>query len=345
MLGKNSPKVHDFWPQKSEECLSVRHELGIILEENPMRGNVFDPERRKWTVFTISNWRIRRMGLKGSVGAKADNFPNDVRNVRDLLNVHIKHNPDFIKEKVPQLPINGTHDMGETIRAIKTFQMYVLNIQKPTGRIDPGDRTWQELWSPPIGRPVDPVAPIDDRIHNQLLMARDSDYLDIFDSGEGRKGEIKCMIDLLLSDPSVDDRYIRDRYFEGGSPRKDTSLELYIKNADPDTVPPPINFTFKVRGMMKTLEGQLTYASTDQVVRFLAGVSDEMYVAYTQHIDYDALYALNLSPTLHGPYAASRNVEDWLKTRFSDPHSIYHCFPSILLQTKSVESLREWLGL
>lgn len=87
------------------------------------------------------------MGLKGSVGAdksngsSSENFPNDVLIVRNLLNVHIKYNPDFIREELRQLPTIGTRDMGETIRAIKTFQTYVLEKRKPTGRIDPGDVT------------------------------------------------------------------------------------------------------------------------------------------------------------------------------------------------------------
>jgi hypothetical protein len=135
------------------------------------------------------------------------------------------------------------------------------------------------------------------------------------------------MINLLLYDPDADDRYIRDRYFEGEAQTKDQRLEDYIKKADPDKIPPPINFTVSVRGLMKTADNKLKYKSTDDVVRFLVRVSGEIHVAYTQYWEYDKA-TLSMDPSVKGPKAASLNVAAWFKMKFSDPHSIYHCFPS-----------------
>lgn len=276
------------------------------------------------------------MGLKGSVGAnkasgsRSENFPNDVLCVRNLLNIHIKHDLYFTKENFRQLPINGTHDMGETIRAIKMFQMHVLKIQRPTGRVDPGDATLKALVLGEVpGQLTEPLAPIADQIHNQLIRAFHYDYWGLLGLAEGLEGEIKSMIKLLLYDPEVNDSYIRDRYFVGESPTKDPRLENYIKEADPNTVPPFVNtITCSVRGLMKTEDGKRKYKSIDEVVRFLARVSDEMYVAYCQFYEYekDTLYQ---DPSIYGQKAAATNVKVWFKIRFADPHSIYHCFPSL----------------
>lgn len=180
------------------------------------------------------------------------------------------------------------------------------------------------------GKPTEPLARIEDQIHNQLIRALHDDYLDLFDSGEGRHGEIKSMIELLLYDPSVDDSYIRDRYIEGESERKDERLESYIEDARPDTIPPPVNtITCSVRGLMKTVAGERKYKSTDEVVRFLARVRDEMDVAYTQYWGVYNTPTLYMEPSAKGPKAASTNVGAWFKMKFSDAHSIYHCFPSI----------------
>lgn len=285
------------------------------------------------------------MGLKGSVGAnkrdghKSENFPNDVLCVRNLLNIHIKHNRVFKGEKFTQLPTNGTRDMSETIRAIRTFQMHVLTPPKryPTGRIDPGDETLKALVLGNVpGQPTEPLAPIRDQIHNQLIRALHYDYWALYDSFEGTdENEIKRMIELLLYDPKADDQYIRDRYFEGDSQLKDERLESYIKKAEPNTVPPPISFTCSVRGLMKTVDDKLKYKSTDEVVRFLVRISGEMHVAYGQYWQYDS-ETLSMEPSVKGPKAASLNVAAWFKMKFSDPHSIYHCFPSINLEQAKI---------
>lgn len=277
----------------------------------------------------------KKMGLKGSVGAnkrdgrKSENYPNDVLCVRNLLNIHIKYNPVFVKERFTQLPVIGTTKMSETIRAIKTFQMHVLSSQKPTGRIDPGDNTLKALvLEEGVNRPTEPLAPIADQIHNQLIRALHSSDLNIFDSDKGREGELKAMIKLLLYDPKADDSYIRDRYFEGNSELKDKRLEEYIKKAEPNTVPRAINFTCSVRGLMKTPEGKLKFKSTEEVVRFLARVSDEMYVSYSQYQLY-IVETLSMRSSIYGPKAAATNLEIWFRAKFADPHSIYHCFPSL----------------
>src|SRR5262245_43595023 len=151
------------------------------------------------------------MGLYGSVGAKKDdgrrseNYPQDVRIVRKLLNIHIKYNPQFRKDGFAQLPLNGTHEMSETIRAIMEYQMYMLNNQQPSGRIDPLDNVLKALINGDVpGKPAPPaelLAPIEDQIHNQLTRAYYSDDWGPLVLDQETVGEIKSMIKLLLYDP------------------------------------------------------------------------------------------------------------------------------------------------
>jgi hypothetical protein len=71
--------------------------------------------------------------IVASVGRGGLNRTEDVLLVQELLNSHIQP---------PQRPLVLDGVMSSrTIAAIEAFQRCVLNIHRPDGRIDPGDRT------------------------------------------------------------------------------------------------------------------------------------------------------------------------------------------------------------
>lgn len=277
------------------------------------------------------------MSVKGSVGAKvngrrADNLPNDVTYVRSLLNFHILFNSAFKNENFTVLPIPMfvDQDMTETIRAISTYQMYMMKVQQPSGRIDPHDATIKALVLgdvPGMPRP-DTHAPIADRIHNKLLRVKDNDFLAFYD----QNGEIEKMIDMLLENKNADDGYIRHMYLNGNDTEvQDYRLENYIKNPIAGvTTPGPIDFLCSVKGRIE--EGM--EMSQDNLTRLVARIAGEIRAGYSGYFVCDAKHSLNLSPSTTGPYAASKNVEEWFKTKFADRNSIYSCFPSILTDTE-----------
>jgi hypothetical protein len=285
------------------------------------------------------------MGIKSSVGAKkengnvSENRLYDLFYIRALLNFYILFDPLFKREKFFQplsTAIRG--DMGETVRAIMTFQMHYLKSPRPSGRIDPRDATIRLLEAANVpGMPkVENLAPIEDRIHNRLLRAYESDYLDMFDGNR----EIKCMIDMLLYNKDVDDAYLRNRYLDGDRVAVDPRMVDYIAKAAPTTPPRAIDFTVSVRGRIKA--HGLGHRSTDGFVRFIVGIADEIRTGYNAFIITSGQHALSLSESANGPFAAYKNVEDWYEKRFSDGNSIYSCFPSIRNDTKPVETIWEW---
>jgi peptidoglycan hydrolase-like protein with peptidoglycan-binding domain len=75
--------------------------------------------------------------IVASVGRGGLNRTEDVLLVQALLNRHIQ---------APQRPLVVDGVMSSrTIAAIEDFQRRVVNIHRPDGRIDPGDRTMAAL--------------------------------------------------------------------------------------------------------------------------------------------------------------------------------------------------------
>jgi hypothetical protein len=75
--------------------------------------------------------------IVASVGRGGLNRTEDVLLVQALLNRHIQ---------APQRPLVVDGVMSSrTITAIEAFQRRVVNIHRPDGRIDPGDRTMAAL--------------------------------------------------------------------------------------------------------------------------------------------------------------------------------------------------------
>jgi len=75
--------------------------------------------------------------IVASVGHGGLNRTDDVRLVQELLNRHIQ---------LPQRPLVVDGVMSpRTIVAIEAFQRRVLNMHRPDGRIQPGDRTMVAL--------------------------------------------------------------------------------------------------------------------------------------------------------------------------------------------------------
>ena len=77
--------------------------------------------------------------IVASVGRGGLNRTDDVRLVQELLNRHIQ---------APQRPlvVDGVIS-SRTIAAIEAFQRRVVNMHRPEGRINPGDRTMAALAS------------------------------------------------------------------------------------------------------------------------------------------------------------------------------------------------------
>jgi len=75
--------------------------------------------------------------IVASVGRGGLNRTEDVLLVQELLNHH---------SQAPQRPLVVDGVMSSrTIAAIEAFQRRVVNIHRPDGRIDPGDRTMAAL--------------------------------------------------------------------------------------------------------------------------------------------------------------------------------------------------------
>src|SRR5262245_61460605 len=88
--------------------------------------------------------------IKASVGRGGTNQADDVRLVQELLN---KRRPAAQKP----LLVTGSID-SETIAAIENFQIRVVNVATPDGRIDPDGKTFKALLAgEPPPTPVSPV--------------------------------------------------------------------------------------------------------------------------------------------------------------------------------------------
>ena len=75
--------------------------------------------------------------ILASVGRGGLNRSEDVRLVQELLN-------RYIRAPQPPLVVNGVVD-SRTVAAIEAFQRRVLNVHRPDGCIQPGDRTMAAL--------------------------------------------------------------------------------------------------------------------------------------------------------------------------------------------------------
>src|SRR5210317_2225627 len=83
--------------------------------------------------------RIRR-----SVGRRGINHPDDVRIIQNLLNAHLP-----AMQHSDGLEVNGRHDRTLS-RAITAFQVEVMQMLSPDGRVDVGGRTLAALNAPVV---------------------------------------------------------------------------------------------------------------------------------------------------------------------------------------------------
>jgi len=77
-----------------------------------------------------------------SVGQGGENRPGDVFVIQSLLNDRLPRPHAF-------LPVTGDPDVG-FILAIEAYQAVVLNMNPPTGRVDPGSPTYYSLAARPL---------------------------------------------------------------------------------------------------------------------------------------------------------------------------------------------------
>jgi hypothetical protein len=77
-----------------------------------------------------------------SVGRNGVNAPGDVFVIQSLLNARLPkpHSP---------VPVTGVADVGTTL-AIEAYQAVVMNMNPPTGRVDPGSATFYSLAARPL---------------------------------------------------------------------------------------------------------------------------------------------------------------------------------------------------
>jgi len=86
--------------------------------------------------------------ILASVGRGGLNRSDDVRVVQTLLN-------HYIRPPQPPLVVDGVMS-PRTMAAIEDFQRRVVQIQRPEGRIEPGDRTFTALASQASQTPPQP---------------------------------------------------------------------------------------------------------------------------------------------------------------------------------------------
>ncbi len=77
-----------------------------------------------------------------SVGERGANRPGDVFVIQSLLNDRLPQPHTF-------LPVNGDPDIGFVL-AIQAYQAVVLNMNPPSGRVDPGSATYYSLAAHPL---------------------------------------------------------------------------------------------------------------------------------------------------------------------------------------------------
>jgi hypothetical protein len=115
------------WRLKKEEETTKRAEEKERLEKPYKEAEAEGARRRPGPATTP-----RRISISGSVGAHADNRPEDVRRVAERL------------EQLGFLS-SGTADLPSVTRAIRTYQESVLAWRSPDGRVDPGGETLRAL--------------------------------------------------------------------------------------------------------------------------------------------------------------------------------------------------------
>lgn len=253
------------------------------------------------------------MALKGSVGDKkangqqSENHSTDVITVRVLLNFHIVFNP--LLKGLPMLPVTGNGDMTETIRAIRSFQLLVLNLNNIDGRVDKNGTTIKALMGKVSGMPE--VHATDEELVNyKLRQARDSDEIEYMDIG----GETSCLINLLLKSDS------NDRYFNK------SAVKEYIKNAPHDRPPkPPDEAAWHLKNYVKkygvkkhTISDFIEFLRQDVRLEVVGGMGEfRMTDEWTRQ-------AIDDSRTI-GPGAAYRKLMVWFIEQKVDKNSVYAC--------------------
>ncbi len=85
-----------------------------------------------------------------SVGQDAVNAPGDVFVIQSLLN-------DRLPKPHTPVAVTGVADPG-TILAIEAFQAVMMNMNPPSGRVEPGSKTYFALAARPL--PTDPPPPV-----------------------------------------------------------------------------------------------------------------------------------------------------------------------------------------
>ena len=94
------------------------------------------------TILSIDEMGRVAPPIVASVGEGGVNRPEDVFIVQSLLNARLPRPHSF-------LPVTGTPDIGTTL-AIEAYQAVVLNMNPPSGKVDPGSATYYSLAARPL---------------------------------------------------------------------------------------------------------------------------------------------------------------------------------------------------
>jgi hypothetical protein len=262
------------------------------------------------------------MGLKGSVGEKSGNHPSDVASVRALLNFHILFNPSMKQEIKATLPILGGGPMGDTITAIRAFQLYVLN-GRATGRIEPGDTTYKALIGKVEGMPVvETLAPARDRLHNKLTQLLHDDLRDVYlakSLDPAREAGLKpklCILNKLLL-PDVDDAFLAE-----------ATVWDYVNKDQPGIrLGGPIKES-SAKGYL--IQGMKTTRSMEAFARLISDLYEKEILGALQELNKatsgeSGSQRYKLDGTLSELYMATTNVQEWIVQHNKNRKSIYSC--------------------
>jgi hypothetical protein len=80
--------------------------------------------------------------IEASVGHDGANHPKDVFVIQSLLN-------DRLPKPHSPVPVTGVADVGTTL-AIEAYQAVMLNMNPPTGQVEPGSATYYSLAARPL---------------------------------------------------------------------------------------------------------------------------------------------------------------------------------------------------
>lgn len=266
------------------------------------------------------------VGDKNDMGKKAENRPEDVAIVRQLLNFQIIYNISFSNKKLKDihyLPLHGIGDMTATIDAIRAYQLLILKLPGKTGRIEPNDVTIKALLGTMVEmagyhREAEIHAENKALAKYKLLQALNSDELEYMDLN----GETKCLIELLLK-PDADDKYIPPTL--GITSASLQNLE-YINNAPNDRPPSPPET--KATSLLDYIEQNCRSKHTiSDFINMLIKKQVEIEDALNQFRHTDDWTRISFADDARtiGPGAAYKKLMVWFINQKLNKNSVYSC--------------------